>query len=124
MTLWVALWYSIVITQTRRITKADLLQIGESIGVTDTRTVLSTGNMIFSSDETRDHLEQRLQTETHRHLGKEIPVFCRTASEWRADLVVIGSHGRQGIERVLLGSVAEAVGKSAHCSVLVVRTPE
>jgi nucleotide-binding universal stress UspA family protein len=57
-------------------------------------------------------------------VGKPAAEIVKTAKEWPADLVVIGSHGRQGIERVLLGSVAEAVGRSAHCSVLVVRTPE
>lgn len=57
-------------------------------------------------------------------VGKPANEIVKTASEWPADLIVIGSHGRQGIERVLLGSVAEAVSKSAHCSVLVVRTPE
>lgn len=57
-------------------------------------------------------------------VGKPAAEIVKTANEWPADLIVIGSHGRQGIERVLLGSVAEAVGRHAHCSVLVVRTPE
>jgi nucleotide-binding universal stress UspA family protein len=43
------------------------------------------------------------------------------ASEWRADLIVIGSHGRKGLQRFMLGSVAESVARSAYCSVLIVR---
>ena len=39
------------------------------------------------------------------------------------DLVVIGTHGRTGIKRVFLGSVAEQVTRHAPCSVLVVRPP-
>jgi nucleotide-binding universal stress UspA family protein len=39
----------------------------------------------------------------------------------RADLVVVGSHGRRGIRRMVLGSVAEAVVRHAACSVLVAR---
>ena len=37
------------------------------------------------------------------------------------DLIVVGSHGRTGITRLLLGSVAEAVVGHAHCSIEVVR---
>jgi nucleotide-binding universal stress UspA family protein len=43
------------------------------------------------------------------------------AKEWGADLIVVGSHGRRGINRVLMGSVSEAVATHAHCSVEVIR---
>ena len=43
------------------------------------------------------------------------------AKSWDAGLIVLGSHGRHGLERILLGSVAEAVATHAHCSVQVVR---
>ena len=46
------------------------------------------------------------------------------ADEWGADLIVVGSHGRTGITRLLLGSVAEAVVGHAHCSIEVVRRRE
>lgn len=45
------------------------------------------------------------------------------AAEWNADLIVLGSHGRSGIPRLLLGSVAEYVARNAGCSVQVVRIP-
>ena len=45
------------------------------------------------------------------------------AAEWGADLIVVGSHGRRGIQRFLLGSVAEFVARHAKCSVEIVRTP-
>jgi nucleotide-binding universal stress UspA family protein len=41
----------------------------------------------------------------------------------RAEMIVIGSHGRSGLPRLLLGSVAEGVMRQAHVPVLVVRTP-
>lgn len=44
------------------------------------------------------------------------------AESFGADLIVIGSHGRTGLGRVLMGSVAEAVMRHAACPVLVVRT--
>jgi nucleotide-binding universal stress UspA family protein len=44
------------------------------------------------------------------------------AEKERADLVVVGTHGRTGVKRLLLGSVASFVVAHAPCSVLVVRT--
>jgi len=46
------------------------------------------------------------------------------AKEWPADLIVLGSHGRKGLSRFLMGSVSEAVVRHAHCSVEIVRTPK
>ena len=43
------------------------------------------------------------------------------AAEFRADLIVLGSHGRKGVQRFLLGSVAENVARHAPCSVQIVR---
>jgi nucleotide-binding universal stress UspA family protein len=45
------------------------------------------------------------------------------AEAWRADLIVLGSHGEKGLRKFLLGSVAEFVARHARCSVLIVRTP-
>jgi nucleotide-binding universal stress UspA family protein len=47
-----------------------------------------------------------------------------TASEWHADLIVLGSHGRKGLQRFMLGSVAESVARGAFCSVLIVRSDQ
>ena len=40
---------------------------------------------------------------------------------WQADLIVMGSHGRRGFDRLVMGSVSESVAMHAHCSVEVVR---
>jgi nucleotide-binding universal stress UspA family protein len=45
-----------------------------------------------------------------------------TATHWPADLIVVGSHGRRGFGRFLLGSVSEAIAKHATCSVEIVKT--
>lgn len=50
--------------------------------------------------------------------------IARVANELRAEMVVIGSHGRTGLARALLGSVAEHVVRLAPCTVLVVRESE
>lgn len=53
-----------------------------------------------------------------RRLGD---VVAEAASQWPADLVVVGTHGRRGISRVLLGSGAEQIIRSAPVPVLVIR---
>ncbi|HTR50420.1 MAG TPA: universal stress protein [Kofleriaceae bacterium] len=45
----------------------------------------------------------------------------RVASEIHADLIVMGTHGRRGVKRALLGSVAESVVRTTACPVLLVR---
>jgi nucleotide-binding universal stress UspA family protein len=47
--------------------------------------------------------------------------ICAAAARLGADLVVIGTHGRKGVSRVVMGSVAERVVREAPCSVLVIR---
>jgi nucleotide-binding universal stress UspA family protein len=44
-----------------------------------------------------------------------------SADLWQSDLIVMGSHGRRGFDRLVLGSVSESVAMHAHCSVEVVR---
>ena len=44
-----------------------------------------------------------------------------TARKWRAELIMLGSHGRKGLARIMLGSVSDYVAHHAHCSVQIVR---
>jgi nucleotide-binding universal stress UspA family protein len=54
-------------------------------------------------------------------IGEARTLILDTAKTWGADLIVLGSHGRRGLDRFLLGSVSEAVAIHAHCSVEVIR---
>jgi len=56
--------------------------------------------------------------------GVPFEQIVNVAAEERADMIVIGTHGRTGLNRVLLGSVAERVIRLAPCPVLTVRHPE
>jgi nucleotide-binding universal stress UspA family protein len=47
--------------------------------------------------------------------------IAQQASEWKADLLVVGTHGRRGVSRMLIGSVAERVVRVAPCALLLVR---
>ncbi len=48
--------------------------------------------------------------------------IVRVAKELQCDLVVMGTHGRGGLARVLVGSIADDVARNAPCPVLTVRT--
>jgi len=63
------------------------------------------------------HVEHRLEE------GDSVTQILAVAKETSADLVVIGTHGRTGLSRLLMGSVAEQVVRKAPCPVLTVRTP-
>ncbi|MCS7166712.1 MAG: universal stress protein [Gemmatales bacterium] len=62
-------------------------------------------------------VEKRLET------GDPVEMILRVAGELPADLIVMGSHGRTGLARLLMGSVAEQVVRKAPCPVLVVKRP-
>jgi nucleotide-binding universal stress UspA family protein len=53
-------------------------------------------------------------------VGDPRDVIIATASELHADLIVMGTQGRRGLKRMFIGSVAEAVVRTAPCAVLVV----
>jgi nucleotide-binding universal stress UspA family protein len=57
----------------------------------------------------------------HQRVDVPSEEISRLAAEIEADLVVVGTHGRRGLTRLLLGSVAEGVVRAAPCPVLVVR---
>ena len=62
------------------------------------------------------------KAETAVKIGDVRVSILDIAAEWHADLIVVGSHGRRGIQRFLLGSVADSVARNAKCSVEIVRT--
>jgi nucleotide-binding universal stress UspA family protein len=54
-------------------------------------------------------------------VGDARQVILDRAKDWGADLIVVGSHGYRGLDRLMLGSVSESVAMHAHCSVEVIR---
>jgi nucleotide-binding universal stress UspA family protein len=55
--------------------------------------------------------------------GDPAAVILQTAQEIDADLIVMGTHGRTGLRRLLMGSVAERVVRKGPCPVLTLRSP-
>ena len=89
--------------------------------------------LVPSENEIRA-LEQELREEARRveatvtpevRLASSSPadILLDAARDAGADLVVMGSHGRTGVTRLLLGSVAEHVLRHAACPVVVLRAP-
>jgi nucleotide-binding universal stress UspA family protein len=62
-------------------------------------------------------LERRLLT------GDPVREILQVAQELPCDLIVMGTHGRTGLSRLLMGSVAEQVVRKAPCPVITVKTP-
>ncbi len=56
--------------------------------------------------------------------GEPRDQIVQTADEIHAELIIMGTHGRRGVSRALLGSVAESVLRHAHCPVLTIRLPK
>lgn len=68
--------------------------------------------------------KQGAQVEVALHenfTGRVANVIVEEAKTWRADLIVMGTHGRRGIRHAVLGSDAEAVVRASACPVLLVR---
>ncbi len=62
-----------------------------------------------------------LPVETHVLGGEPGPAIVAIANDCHADLVVMGTHGRTGLNRMLMGSVAEYVLRNARCPVLTMK---
>jgi nucleotide-binding universal stress UspA family protein len=69
-------------------------------------------------------LDAAVPVETVVCEGPVAATICGEAIAARSDVIVIGTHGRSGLERLALGSVAEKVVSRASCPVLVVPAPE
>jgi nucleotide-binding universal stress UspA family protein len=65
-----------------------------------------------------------IKTTWRVQLGAPYEEIVRTAEEEGAGMIVMGTHGRGGLSRMMLGSVAERVIRLARCPVLTVRQPK
>lgn len=92
-------------------------------------TVLATGEIHNAAVEGLDQLGKRCPPtvtlgERIVMLGDPRGVIVQTAERLGVDLIVLGTHGRRGFKRLVLGSVAETVVRTAPCPVLAVRPVE
>jgi nucleotide-binding universal stress UspA family protein len=90
-----------------------------------------------AADQLRAHVQAKVTAFRQSHEGQSLPFLddvrahqrleipseeiAQLAADVEADLVVVGTHGRRGFSRVMLGSVAEATVRLSPCQVLVAR---
>jgi nucleotide-binding universal stress UspA family protein len=68
--------------------------------------------------------DQQIRAERRLEEGDPVAQILRVAGETGCDLIVMGTHGRTGLGRLLMGSVAEQVVRKALCPVLTVKMPQ
>lgn len=74
---------------------------------------------LLTAEEAHD-----LQPEYAMRIGHAPDEIVRFAADQGVSLIVMGTHGREGVARVMVGSVAETVVRRASCPVLTVHSPE
>jgi len=65
-------------------------------------------------------VEAGISTELVQEIGKPEEQICETARNWEADLIVIGSHGRKGLNELVQGSVSNYVSHHVPCDVMLI----
>jgi nucleotide-binding universal stress UspA family protein len=74
-----------------------------------------------SGAELLTHVGYRVSRQVTEPEDAPVRAILAAADSWEADLIVMGSHGRRGFDRIVLGSVSESVAMHARCSVEVIR---
>ncbi|MDO8988822.1 MAG: universal stress protein [Sideroxyarcus sp.] len=88
-----------------------------------TKALVESGKQLLQKDKARVaeagvKVETRLVEDYNGRIGA---VISKEAAQWLADLLVVGTHGRKGLDHLLMGSVAEGVMRTATMPVLLVR---
>ncbi|WP_269929475.1 DUF1697 domain-containing protein [Aminobacter sp. HY435] len=83
MTTYVALLYSIVLGPGRRVVMSGLRDMASDLGLTNPRTLVATGNLVFEADSSVPELERLLEASFAQQFGKHVDIIVRDAAGWR-----------------------------------------
>ncbi len=97
---------------TQNVMVSELEQMNAAVRAEETRVLDTTLGQVR---------ERGVTVESVIRAGPADEILAQVADEYGADLIVVGTHGRTGLSRFLLGSVAASVIRHARCDVLVVR---
>ncbi|GLR47322.1 DUF1697 domain-containing protein [Sphingomonas astaxanthinifaciens] len=84
MTAFVALLRAVNVSGTGLLPVAELRAMGERCGFGHGRTLLASGNLLFTTEEGEAQVIEALESELEKFFGRRVPVFVRTAAEMRA----------------------------------------
>ncbi|PWJ89072.1 uncharacterized protein (DUF1697 family) [Mesorhizobium loti] len=83
MQTYVALLYSIILGEGRRVVMADLKAMAEELGLNNPRTLVATGNLLFEAPATDiADLERRLEAAFEKTFGRHVDIIVRGAEDW------------------------------------------
>ncbi|RUU53852.1 DUF1697 domain-containing protein, partial [Mesorhizobium sp. M2C.T.Ca.TU.002.02.1.1] len=83
MQTYVALLYSIILSEGRRVVMADLKAMAEEQGLKNVRTLVATGNLVFEARAGEiSKLEQRLERAFEKTFGRHVDIIVRGAEDW------------------------------------------
>ena len=84
MTAYVALLRAVNVAGTGKLPMAELRAMAESLGLTNVRTYIASGNLLFESALSERAVKAALETRIGAYAGKSVPIFVRTAAELAA----------------------------------------
>jgi uncharacterized protein (DUF1697 family) len=83
MQTYIALLYSIILGEGRRVVMSDLRAMAEEMGLTNVRTLVATGNLVFEARTGEiSRLEQRLEKAFEKTFGRHVDIVVRGAEDW------------------------------------------
>jgi nucleotide-binding universal stress UspA family protein len=99
------------------------MMLPNSVGKAEYKLRLGAQGFLGKAAETASaagvEVETKLIESEEKHVSD---MLASAAAEWKADLLVVGSHGSRGMERFFVGSVAERLVRKAETSLLLVRS--
>ncbi len=102
--------------------EVEALHVVTEIGLASLPASLSESDLLAAAERELQHFVHRTGRQVARKVrfGRVSREILVEMADWEPDLVIMGTHGAGGFERLLLGSVASTVVRNAPCSVLVV----
>lgn len=94
---------------------------GLDVQITEERVANASSLLNKCREQLHSKLGDAIPIEVNVMIGQPHHIILDVADEWRADMIVMGSHARTGFSRFLLGSVSLSVVSHANCSVAIVR---